>query len=75
MHLDTAGIVAVQAAYDKTLPVVFVFRPGALGVNDAGEWGGSFLVTTLDISASVDDNWVMNLDGQITGAVAYTAPV
>ncbi len=75
MHLDTAGIVIIQGAYDNTLPVAFVFRPGALGVNDAGQWAGSFIMSTMDITGSVDDNWSMNISGQVTGAVTYTAPV
>lgn len=75
MHLDTAGIVAVQAAYTKTDPVTFVFRPGQLGGPDAGEWAGNMVITDLEVTGSVDDNWQMNLSGQITGPVTYTAPV
>ena len=75
MHLDTASIVALQAAFDSTVPVAFVFRPGALGANDAGQWAGDCIIESMDIPGAVDDNWSINLDCQITGAVTYTAPV
>jgi len=76
MHLDTAGIIDLQAAYQATAPVAFSFRPGKLGVGfDAGQWDGTFIMDTLDIVGSVDDNWQSNISGQITGPVAYTAPV
>ena len=76
MHLDTAGIVDVQGAYASTVPVAFVFRPGKLGAGfDAGQWTGTMIVTSLDIAGAVDSNWEMNISGQITGTVSYTAPV
>jgi len=76
MHLDTAGIVDIQAAYASTVPVTFTFRPGKLGAGfDAGQWDGTMIVTSLDISGSVDDNWTMNISGQVTGAVTFTQPV
>jgi len=75
MHLDTAGVVAVQAAFAATAPVTFVFRPGKLGGPDAGQWDGDMIVTDIEITGSVDDNWQMNLSGQITGDVTFTAPV
>jgi len=75
MHLDTDGIVSVQGAYDKTVPVTFVFRPGELGTADAGQWSGSMIITELAIPGQVDDNWQMNISGQVTGNVLYTAPV
>ena len=75
MHLDTAGIVGIQAAYASTVPVLFVFRPGKLGGPDAGEWTGSMIVTDMNVSGQVDENWSVALSGQITGAVLYTAPV
>ncbi len=75
MHLDTVGIISLQAAYASTVPVLFVFRPGALGVNDAGQWNGSMIIESLEITGSVDDNWQMNISGPTTGPVVYTAPV
>ncbi len=75
MHLDTVGIVAMQGAYAKTVPVTFVFRPGELGTADAGQWSGSMIITELAVPGQVDDNWQMNISGQITGSVLYTAPV
>jgi len=76
MHLDTNGIVDVQAAYAATVPVTFTFRPGKLGTGfDAGQWDGTMIVTSFDIPGAVDDNWAMNISGQVTGAVTYTQPV
>ncbi len=75
MHLDTAGVTVIQGAFNQTDPVTFVFRPGALGVNDAGRWDGDMIITSMDVSANVDDNWTIGIDGQITGPVTYTAPV
>jgi len=76
MHLDTAGIVDIQAAYASTVPVTFTFRPGKLGAGfDAGQWNGTMIITTMDITGSVDDNWSMNISGQITGVVTFTQPV
>jgi len=75
MHLDTVGIIAMQAAYDKTVTVTFIFRPGALGSADAGQWSGAMIITELSIPGQVDDNWQMNISGQITGSVLYTQPV
>lgn len=75
MHLDTAGVALLQTAYASTVPVVFSFRPGALGTADAGQWDGTMIVTSLELAGSVDDNWQMNLSGSATDAVVYTAPL
>ncbi len=75
MHVDTASMPILQASYGSTLPVAFVFRPGALGVNDAGQWNGDMIITSMDVSGAVEDNWAVSISGQITGAVTYTAPV
>ena len=75
MHVDTASMALLQASYAKTVPVAFTFRPGALGVNDAGQWDGTMIIESMDVNGSVDDNWSVSLSNQITGAVTYTAPV
>ena len=74
MHLDTAGVGLLQAAYAAAAEIPFVVRPGKVGGPDAGEWAGTCIVTDLEITGSVDDNWQMNLAGQVTGPVTYTQP-
>ena len=74
MHLDTAGVGLLQAAYSSTDPVTFVFRPGKLGGPDAGQWIGGMIITDLTITGSVDDNWQANFSAQISGDVIYTQP-
>ncbi len=75
MHLDTDSTPILYASFASTTPVAFVFRPGALGVNDAGQWNGDMIITSMDVSGAVEDNWAVSISGQITGAVTYTAPV
>ena len=76
MHTDTAGQVDIQAAFVATVPVTFVFRPGALGATtDAGQYSGTAIITDMTVDGQVDDNWSTTLAMQITGAVTYTAPV
>ena len=76
MHLDTAGIVALQAAFASTTPVAFVFRAGAVGApNDAGQYTGDCIIGDYEVTGSVDDNWSLNIDAEITGPVPFTAPV
>ena len=74
MHTDTAGVVAIQAAFASTTPVTFVFRPGALVTHDAGQYSGDAIITDQTHSGAVDDNWSTTLSLQITGVVLYTAP-
>ena len=75
MHLDTASLVALQAADDATEPVACVFRPGELGNKDAGQYNGDGIITEMRIGAQVDDNWVVDLAIQGTEEWPYTAPV
>jgi len=76
LHLDTVGIVGIQAAFASTTPVDFTFRLGKLGAGfDAGAWDGTMIITSLDLSGSVDDNHSMNISGQVTGPVPFTQPV
>ena len=75
MHTDTAGIVSIQQAFVSTTPVTFVFRPGALGTHDAGQYSGDAIITDQTHQGAVDDNWSTTLSLQITGVVLYTAPV
>ena len=74
MHLDTAGIIGIQAAFDALDPVTFVFRPGELGGNDAGEYTGDCIITDMTINGAVDDNWSVDIATQLTGPVPFTAP-
>jgi len=74
MHLDTTGVSAIQGSFGSTTPVPFVFRPGKVGGPDAGQWVGTMIITDFEIGGSVDDNWQMNINGQVTGAVTYTQP-
>ena len=75
MHTDTAGQVEIQAAFVSGVPVTFVFRAGALGTHDAGQYSGDAIITDMTQSGGIDDNWSTTLSLQITGPVAYTAPV
>ena len=75
MHMDTAGMVAMQAANDAAAPITYVMRPGELGVADAGQYAGDFIITDMSIAGAADDNWSISLSGQLTGIPAYTAPV
>ena len=75
MHLDTAALVALQVADDSTVPVACVFRPGALGANDAGSYAGDGIITDLTLNGSVDDNWSVDISVQGTGPWPFTQPV
>lgn len=76
LHLDTAGLVALQAADDSTVPVVCVFRPGALGAStDAGSYTGDGIITEMVVAGGEDDNWSVDLSIQGTAVWPYTAPV
>ena len=74
MHTDTAGIVDIQAAFAATSPVAFVFRPGALGTHDAGQYSGTAIITDMTHNGAVDDNWSTTISLQVTGGVTYTQP-
>jgi len=77
MHLDTGGIVDIQAAFSAANTVAFVFRPGALGAGtDAGQWSGQCIIDTMGgIAATVDDNWSVAIGATISGPVSYTSPI
>ena len=75
MHLDTAALVLLQAADDATDPVACVFRPGALGGNDAGQYAGNGIITDMTINGPVDDNWSVSLEVEGDDEWPYTAPV
>jgi hypothetical protein len=63
LHLATEFAVAIQTAYDKTTPLAYVFRPGALGTKDFSQAGAA------------DGEWDVALSLQLTGQYTYTAPV
>ncbi len=75
MHLDTTVAAAIEAAYQSTVPVAWVFRAGALGVADMGQHAGNGIITTRDIAGDADGEWDASLSIQSTGEIAYTAPV
>ena len=74
MHLDSAALVQLQAAYAATTVVGWKFRPGQVGPNDAGEYAGTGILDDMTISGSVDDNWTVAISITTSGAVAFTAP-
>ena len=75
MHLDTAALISLQAADDATLPVACVFRPGELGVKDAGQYNGDGIITEMAIAGGAEDNWTVDLTIQGTAEWPYSAPV
>ncbi len=75
MHLDTDALVQLQAADDATEPVTCVFRPGVLGVKDAGSYTGLGIITDMSIDGGAEDNWTVSLSIQGTDEWPYTAPV
>jgi len=75
MHADTEGLGLLWSAHESTVAVAYVFRPGALGGPDAGQWAGECVVTSYSVVGAVDDNWVLELSGQLTGVPQRTEPV
>ena len=75
LHLNTDTAVALNLAYESTVPVGFVFRPGALGTTDAGQYTGEIIVSDYSLAGDADGEWDVSLTGQGTGAIVYTAPV
>ena len=74
-HVDTAGMVILQAADDATLPIACIFRSGQLGTKDAGQYNGSGIITDLSISGDAEGEWDFDLTVQGTEEWPYTAPV
>jgi hypothetical protein len=75
LHLATEFAVAVQTAYDKTTPLAYLFRPGALGTKDAGQYEGGAIITDFSQAGAADGEWDVTLTLQLTGQYTYTAPV
>ena len=75
LHMSTENAALIHAAFEKTVPVAYVVRPGALGVNDVGQWSGNGIITSMDPSGSATGEWDVALSVQSTGPVSYTAPV
>jgi predicted secreted protein len=76
LHLDTSGLVQLQAADDATTPVDCVFRPGAIGVNtDAGQYNGVGIITDMTIAGGSDSEWDVDLTVQGSQEWPYTAPI
>ncbi len=75
LHMSTENAAALNAAFEKTIPVDYVVRPGALGVHDVGQWAGSGIITSYDPTGSATGEWDVSLSVQGTGPVSYTAPV
>ena len=75
LHMDTGSMAALNAAYEKTVPVAYVVRPGALGVHDVGQWAGTGIITDYSPSGTADGEWDVAITLQGTGSVSYTSPV
>ena len=74
LHMNTDSMAALNAAYESTVPVAYVVRPGALGVNDVGQWAGNGIIVSFDPTGSATGEWDVNISVQGTGAITYTAP-
>ena len=75
MHLDSASLVQLQAAFAATTVVGWLFRPGQLGTHDAGQYTGEGIIDDMTIAGSVDDNWTVSISITVSGPVAFTQPV
>jgi len=75
LHLATEFAVAINVAYESTVAVAVVFRPGALGTKDAGQYGGEGVITSFSQQGTADGEWDVSLSIQMSGALSYTAPV
>ncbi len=75
LHLNTETAVALNTAYEQTVPVQFTFRPGALGTTDAGQYDGDCIITSYGMAGDADGEWDVSLSCQATGAFVYTAPI
>ena len=75
MHMDTTVAAALEAAYESTVPVSYVFRAGALGTNDLGQYAGTAIVTDFSIAGDADGEWDSSFALQGTGDYTYTPPV
>ena len=75
MHMDTTVAAALEAAYEATVPVAYVFRAGAPGTTDLGQYSGTAIVTDFSIVGDADGEWDSSFALQGTGDYVYTAPV
>ena len=75
LHMSTENTALLNAAYESTTPVAYSVRPGALGVNDVGQWAGSGIITSFDPTGSSTGEFDNAITLQGTGAVTFTDPV
>ena len=75
LHLDTTIAAALEAAYQATEPVAFVFRAGALGTADMGSHAGTAIIVDRSLDGSADGEWDCSLELQCVSTITYTAPV
>jgi len=75
LHLDTTVAAAIEAAYQATVPIAFVFRAGALGTTDMGQHTGDAIIVDRSIAGDADGEWDCSLSLECTGDITYTAPV
>lgn len=75
LHLDTAVAAALEAAYEATEPIGYVFRAGALGATDTGQRAGDGIIVDMSIQGDADGEWDVSLSLQGTGPYTYTAPI
>ena len=75
LHMSTENAAALNAAYEKTVAVAYVVRPGALGTNDVGQWAGTGIIVSYDPTGSATGEWDVSISLQSTGSITYTSPV
>ncbi len=75
MHMDTSVAAAMEAAYEATEPIAYVFRAGALGTTDLGQYAGTGIITDFSIAGDADGEWDASFSLQGSGDYTYTAPV
>lgn len=74
LHADTTLASALEAAYQATEPVTYVFRPGALGTADLGQYSGSAIMTDRSIAGDATGEWDVSVQLQGSGDYVYTQP-
>ena len=75
MHMDTTVAAAMEAAYEATEPVAYVFRAGALGSTDLGQYSGTGIITDFSIAGDADGEWDASFSLQGSGDYTYTPAI
>ena len=74
LHMNTATMVALMAAYEAVDPIAVVIRPGALASFDAGQWTGTGLVSSFEWAGDADGEWDVSMQIDGDNGFTYTAP-